>query len=136
MSKKKRESDNPQLDMTPMIDVVFQLLIFFVVTLKQSDILAQLDVSRPAPDLKQPEKKPELLEILVYNTKLGGEGVSMQQMKISYKTLESQLAKTAAINKNVSVVVKCTMDSSHSTLIRVLDLCSKVGLKNISVFSM
>ena len=39
-----------------MIDVVFQLLIFFVVTLKQEDILAKLMASRPAPD---PNAKPE-----------------------------------------------------------------------------
>ena len=137
MGKKKREVDSPQLDMTPMIDVVFQLLIFFIVTLKQTDILSQLDVTRPAPQPPTNEKPPELLEVTVYNEKkLGGEGVSMQQTKISYATLESQLAKTARINSTVSVVIKCTMDSSHSNLIRVLDICSKVGLKNISVFSM
>ena len=33
--RKQNKGESPKLDMTPMIDVVFQLLIFFVVTLKQ-----------------------------------------------------------------------------------------------------
>jgi biopolymer transport protein ExbD len=37
--RKRNKGETPKLDMTPMIDVVFQLLIFFVVTLKQEDIL-------------------------------------------------------------------------------------------------
>jgi len=53
MAKKRKgrnKGDAAKLEMTPMIDVVFQLLIFFIVTLKQEDILSHLDVSRPAPD--------------------------------------------------------------------------------------
>ena len=34
----RKPQDNPQLDMTPMIDVVFELIIFFVVTIKQEDM--------------------------------------------------------------------------------------------------
>lgn len=41
--------DVSRLEMTPMIDVVFQLLIFFLVTLRQEDILAQLQAMRPSP---------------------------------------------------------------------------------------
>jgi biopolymer transport protein ExbD len=35
--RKRNKGESPKLDMTPMIDVVFQLLIFFVVTLKQEE---------------------------------------------------------------------------------------------------
>ena len=45
-SKVKKTREDPKLEMTPMIDVVFQLLIFFIVTLQQEDILAHLDVLR------------------------------------------------------------------------------------------
>ena len=52
MAKKSRRKPggNVALEMTPMIDVVFQLLIFFIVTLKQEDIMANLEALRPAPD--------------------------------------------------------------------------------------
>jgi biopolymer transport protein ExbD len=52
--------------MTPMIDVVFQLLIFFVVTLKQEDILSKLSAARPAPDPNaNPQKQPDPTTIIV-----------------------------------------------------------------------
>ena len=54
--KTRNKGEAAKLEMTPMIDVVFQLLIFFIVTLKQEDILSHLDVSRPAPD---PDTTPE-----------------------------------------------------------------------------
>ena len=47
---KRKEQDDPKLDMTPMIDVVFQLMIFFVVTLKQEDIYSMLLANAPAPN--------------------------------------------------------------------------------------
>lgn len=49
IQSKRKEQDDPKLDMTPMIDVVFQLMIFFVVTLKQEDIYSMLLANAPAP---------------------------------------------------------------------------------------
>jgi len=135
----KKPVENPKLEMTPMIDVVFQLLIFFIVTLKQEDILSHLDVSRPAPDqtVNQDEQIDDMLQITVYNERrLGGHGVSVQGRQISLDTLEKRLERLASISRRLSIIVKCTGDSYHSNLVKVLDLCSKVGLENISVFSM
>jgi len=136
--KRKKEGDRPQLEMTPMIDVVFQLLIFFIVTLKQEDIFAHLDVNRPAPaPHAKLEEKPDLLEILVYNERrLGGEGFSMQGRKVSIKSLEKHLSRVASFSKDISVVIKCTGDSPHVNLVKVLDACANAELKNLSVFSM
>ena len=67
MAKKKErvKSEGVALDMTPMIDVVFQLIIFFVVTLKQEDILSHLDAMAPSPDSKAaPAEKIEMLTIV------------------------------------------------------------------------
>ena len=66
MAKKKEKNRNKgdelQLEMTPMIDVVFQLLIFFIVTLNQPDILSTLD-SRSSDWGLQPD--PMKLDSLV-----------------------------------------------------------------------
>ena len=45
----RKPQENPQLDMTQMIDVVFELIIFFVVTIKQEDLFSKLNANRPAP---------------------------------------------------------------------------------------
>ena len=138
MKKRERRTlDNPKLEMTPMIDCVFQLLIFFIITLKIEDILSHLDISRPAPDPQaRPEEKVDLLEIMVYNPKkLGGDGFSLKGRKVSAEELERQLSKLATYSKTVSVVIKCTGDSPHSNLIILLNICAKVGLTQLSVFS-
>ena len=130
--KKKNKGEAAKLEMTPMIDVVFQLLIFFIVTLKQEDILSHLDVSRPAPDptvIKEPDV--EMLTIMVYR-----DGYIMNGRRISRGVLDKRLTRIASFSKDVSVVIKCMPDSPHARLITLLDICAKTGLENLSVFSM
>ena len=55
----RKPQDNPQLDMTPMIDVVFELIIFFVVTIKQEDMFSKLNCNRPAPATGQATEKDD-----------------------------------------------------------------------------
>ena len=131
--KKKRVDSGAQLEMTPMIDVVFQLLIFFIVTLKQEDILSHLDISRPAPDPNAvPEEEvQDLLNIIVHKS-----GYVLQGKRVALSELDRQLGKLARISSDVSVVIKCTGDSPHSYLMKLLDVCAKSKLENISVFSM
>ena len=134
MRKRKRATgDAAQLEMTPMIDVVFQLLIFFIVTLKQEDILSHLDVSRPSPDpdAKQEEQFKDLLTITVhrYGYMLKGKVRTLTQ-------LDRDLTRLASFSKDVSVIIRCTADSQHERLVEVLNICAKVGLKKLSVFSM
>ena len=64
LKSKRKEQDDPKLDMTPMIDVVFQLMIFFVVTLKQEDIYSMLLANAPAPNNgKADETAPQPVKI-------------------------------------------------------------------------
>lgn len=48
----RRKTSEAKLEMSAMIDVVFLLLIFFVLTVKVEDTLASLNVSAPAPSRK------------------------------------------------------------------------------------
>jgi biopolymer transport protein ExbD len=129
--RERRKGETPQLEMTPMIDVVFQLLIFFIVTLKQEDIFAHLDVSRPKPDPETRQEIDDLLTILVYN-----EGYMLKGRRVSLQELDRQLTRIASYSRTVSVIIKCTGDSPHAYLVRLLDICAKCGLTNLSVFSM
>lgn len=129
--KERKPIENPQLNMTPMIDVVFQLMIFFLVTLKQNDILSHLDVNRPAAVTSPAPPDPDLLTILVYN-----DGFVLRGRRVDLKELDRQLSRIASFDKTVSVIIKCTGDSPHAFLVQLLDLCAKSKLTNLSVFSM
>lgn len=131
----RNKGEDLVLNMTPMIDVVFQLIIFFVVTVKPIDILAHLDVFRPAPD--QPKQKQEDIEMLDIQVFRGApDRVLLQGQVVTFDRLEKHLTKLAKYDLNQTIVIKCTEDSLHEKLVRVLDTCVKVGLTKLSVFTL
>jgi biopolymer transport protein ExbD len=130
--RKENKGETPKLDMTPMIDVVFQLLIFFVVTLKQEDILSKLSAARPAPDPKaRPEKQLETINIIV-----APQGFLLNGRPMRKEELDRQIGQFSAISKTAMIVVRCTADSPHAFLVQALDICNKHKMTNLSIFSM
>jgi len=130
--RKRNKGEAPKLDMTPMIDVVFQLLIFFVVTIRQEDILSQLTAARPAPDKNaNPEKQPDLLNIIV-----APQGFIFNGRSMTLNQLDRRLEQYSKLSKTSMIVVKCTADSPHGLLVQALDTCNKHGMTNLSIFSM
>jgi biopolymer transport protein ExbD len=130
--RKNNKGENPKLDMTPMIDVVFQLLIFFVVTLKQEDILSKLSAARPAPDPNaKPEQQPDPTTIIVYD-----QGFLFNGLPMRLEDLDRQVARVSRSSKTAMVLIKCTMTSPHKFLVQALDTCNKHGLQNLSILTM
>ncbi len=129
--RKENKGETPKLDMTPMIDVVFQLLIFFVVTLKQEDILSKLTAARPASDPKAtPEKQLETINIIV-----APQGFVFNGRPVRLNELDRQMERLAGFSKTSMVLIKCTADSPHAFLVQALDICNKHGMTNLSIFS-
>ena len=130
--RKKPEMAAGQLEMTPMIDVVFQLLIYFIVTIKPVDVVSNLDVFRPAPDSKADpsDKPPQLIRVGVYQ-----DGYTINDNPISLDGLDTAFARMASIDAGQTVMITVSAVSEHGKLIRALDLCAKNGLKSLSVVS-
>ncbi len=129
---KKKDEKTVEIPMTPMIDVVFQLLIYFIVTIKPIDVVAHLDVNRPSPDerAKPDTPPPKLLTIAIY-----ANGYTLNEKQVTPASLEKLLEKLAALNKEQTVLIQATALSPHHRLVKVLNLCNKNGLKNLSVVS-
>ena len=134
MARKRRGIDAPEgeLEMTPMIDVVFQLLIYFIVTIKPVDVVTNLDVFRPAPNPNQPPdtKPPNLLRIGVYQ-----DGYTLNDNPVSLDAMDSALARIARIDAGQTIMITVSAFSDHGALVRALDLCAKNGLRSLSVVS-
>ncbi len=121
-----------ELNMTAMIDVVFQLLIFFLVTQKPIDTMANLDVFRPSPEKKQEQMQtpPKMIRIQIY-----ADGFTINDRPVGLTELDRLLARLAGIDRNQTIMIMCAALSKHEDLVRVLDLCAKTGLVNLSVIS-
>ncbi len=134
----RKPQENPALDMTPMIDVVFELIIFFVVTIKQEDTLSKLNANRPAPSTGASSSNESdttvTIEIgrghdanglLVYNKR-----------EVRRAELDQNLREVARTSTKTPIIIKCTMDSPHKALVDALDICYKNNLFSVSIFSM
>jgi biopolymer transport protein ExbD len=127
---KKKMAECPKLDMTPMIDVVFQLLIFFVVTLKQEDIFSKLVADRPTVPKDTIDPVP-LQDIVV-----SAQGFTFGGRMMRLEELDKVLQQRSKYSKNAMLVIKCTKDSPHAFLVQALDACNKHELGNLSILSL
>ncbi len=130
--KRKKPTELPaELPLTPMIDVVFQLLIYFIVTIKPIDIFAHLEVSRPSPeDRKERAEIPNLIRVNIFK-----EGYTFNDRPVTTTELERLLSRAASLDKTQHLLIMASSASEHSQLIAVLDLCAKYELTKLSVIS-
>ena len=125
-------NEETEVSMTPMIDVVFQLLIYFLVTFSTADVLAHLDISRPSPEAARQKAPPpaEMIRVAVLP-----EGFAINGRAVSGEELSNLLRRLAAVSTNQTVLVVADDQSLHGKLIKALDLCAQSGLTKISVMS-
>jgi biopolymer transport protein ExbD len=134
---KIREEVAMEAPMTPMIDVVFQLLIYFLVTFSTPDVLAHLDISRPAPDKSQTEQRtpPKMIRVNIFAEGGLENGYSLNGRTLSRTELASILERLSGFSKNQTVLITCAGGSEHAKLVGVLDVCAASGLNKLSVIS-
>jgi len=131
-ARKKTTGLYPRLDMTPMIDVVFQLLIFFVIAIKHEDILSKLTATRPA--IKTDDTTVREVELI--DIRVSSQGFVINGRPVSKAELDRRMEAFSIVSQSALVTIKCTADSPHAFLVQSLDICNKYGMTNLSIFSM
>jgi biopolymer transport protein ExbD len=121
---KRRESLG--LDLTPVIDVVFILLIFFIVTsvFKKDELALMLDL--PTSNAKEMEIQKEQVFIELSQNKLAIKGI-----EVSFESLEDNLK--AISNKEKPVIVRIDKKVEYERVVKVLDLLQKYDLSNLAL---
>ncbi len=125
-TSKRREIDS-DIDLTPMLDVVFILLIFFIVTtsfIKESGI----EVNRPSA---KTAKKQERASILVAITANGE--IWIQNRRIDVSSVRANMEKLHAESPEGTVVIQADSKSTTGLLVEVMDQIKLAGVKNISI---
>ena len=126
----KKNYPDAQLDMTPMIDVVFQLIIFFVVTAAMQDKAMETNVRMAMAPNGPTEEVKDPRTVLVDVTEDG----TIQIMKTRINegqlfTVLNNARKTAG--QSTPVVIRGDMATKHEAIKRVMDVCGKAGLWKI-----
>ena len=129
---KKPKNEDVSLDMTPMIDVVFQLIIFFVVTLKMTDdkdTSIKLADGRNGIVLTQDELPPSQLTIDV--AKSGR--VSMSNITMSDAMVVDAVKKRVrAYGTDFPCMIRADKETPHMHVAKVMNLCAAAGMWKVS----
>ena len=133
----RKPQENPALDMTPMIDVVFELIIFFVVTIKSEDLFSRLNANRPAPSSGSSSSESDTTVTIEVGRGRSADGVIVYNKREVKRTeLDTNLREVARTSKKTPIIVKCAEDSPHKALVDVLDICYRNELFSVSIFTL
>jgi biopolymer transport protein ExbD len=117
----------PGLDMAPLIDMVFILLIFFLVNtsyVKETGI----EVSRPTASTATVENKTAVLIAIDPQHR-----IFMEQREIDLRAVRANVERNLAENPEAAVIVVADKASSTGTAIQVMDGCRMAGANNVSL---
>jgi biopolymer transport protein ExbD len=130
MPLKVEAIDEPQLNLTPMIDVVFNLIIFFMVGTRFADIERQFDVQLPRVSAAQPlSSPPEEVVVNVY-----GDGrLVVNQAPLTPGELETLLREKQSRYADQAVLVRGEGAGSYQRVMDVLSICQKARISNLSL---
>lgn len=127
----KRKKDETNIDLTPMLDVVFILLIFFVVTasfLKENamDIEGQDPNNNPPPPSND-EPQNVLIQIDARNQ------IFLNQERVDISAVRARIASARAENPGASVIIRPDAQSSAEILVSAMNSAREAGVQTISV---
>jgi biopolymer transport protein ExbD len=117
------------MQLAPMIDIVFLLLIFFIVTWSYARFETELDISVPAAaDGKNPERSIGEIVVNVHNDGR----IVVEGRTISEDELLSTLTDVAKAYKDQAVILRGDKSTAFDHIVSVLNVCQKAGIWNVA----
>lgn len=128
----KRQGDREiSLDLTPLIDVVFLLLIFFMVTTSFTD-RTQLSIDLPEAHGEIQLQQPETLEVLINAN--GEYHVNGQRLiNDNFATLKSAISQQLEEFSSAIFIVTADGNAPHKAVVTAMDVAGQLGITHLSV---
>lgn len=126
-SRVTSSEEEADIDITPMLDVVFIMLIFFIVTstfVKESGI----DVNRPQAATAVKKAKANILIAIDAH-----DNIWIDRRQIDVRSVRPNIERLHAENPQGSVVIQADKDSRTNTLIQVMDAARQAGVYNVAI---
>ena len=119
--------EEAQIDLTPMLDVVFIMLIFFIVTasfIKEAGV----EVNRPEASTSNPVDNVNILVAISANNEIW-----MDQRRIDVRAVRANIERLHAENPKGAVVIQADNQSNTETVAAVLDAAREAGVYDVSL---
>lgn len=121
------EAEDSEVNLTPMLDVVFILLIFFIVT---ASFVKEAGIEVNKPDAQTAEKQ-ERANILVAIDRHNQ--VWVNRRRIDIRAVTANVQRLLAENPQSSVVIQADRKSENGVFVRVMDNIKLAGVDNIAI---
>lgn len=125
----RSSSEEPAVPMTPMLDVIFLLLIFFITTSVFARLENELSITVPTADSATAPKRT--LGELIVNLRADGTLI-VNQRPVSMNQLQMLLVRIAKQYPDQSVIIRGDRDSTLEYAVGILDVCARSGVWNVS----
>jgi biopolymer transport protein ExbD len=125
MEFKKKRKKSISLDITPIVDTVFNLLIFFALSLNFTTA-SSLDVDLPKISTKQRSPARRIAIRINRNGDIFCNNILTGRAEL--------LAELTSLKKNdKSIIIQADRTVHHGTVVRVMDICKKTGFHRLSI---
>lgn len=125
--RRKRIREESNLDLTPMLDIVFIMLIFFIVTtsfIKESGI----EVNRPNAETAEGDQKGNILVAISENNE-----IFIDRRKVDLRAIRPNIIRLKAENPEGSVIIQADKASQTGLLVEAMDQIRLAGVQEISI---
>jgi len=126
-----RRAESVDINLTPLIDVVFLLLIFFMVTTtfdRSSELKINLPQAAQAPEEQQVEKLELVIDASGNYFLNGNELVNTRP-----ETVRAALEQESAGHRDIPVIIRADASTPHQAVVTAMDAAQKVGLTRMSI---
>ncbi len=130
MNFRKSRAEEPEINLIPFIDVLLVVLIFLMLSTTYSKF-TELQVTLPSADAEQPRERPRTITVAVAaDGRYAVNGQSVDGRSVELLTLE--LARAAAGQHDMPVIVSADATSAHQSVINVMDAARRAGLSRLT----
>lgn len=127
MEFERRKKIEPKLEITPLVDVVFLLILFFMLT---ANFIMQPGIKIKLPEAKT-SKPQEQENIFVYVTPKGEIFLNNRNLKL--QNLFNELKKEIRLNKEKIVIIKADEKVNLGLVVKIFDISKLAGAKGITI---
>jgi len=121
------DEDEGSVDMTPMLDIVFIMLIFFIVTasfVKESG----MDVNRPPAATAELKERGNILVAIT-----AGDDIWVDKRQVDPRALRANIERLHAENPQGTVVIQADEASTNGLLVKVMDAARLAGVTDVAI---
>jgi len=132
MQLRPKKSEDPEISLTSLIDVVFLLLIFFMIsTTFERQAVLKVDLPE-AKNVSTPEDQPDSFELVI---DVNGQFYLNDRQLVDGQpsTLEAAFLEAAGEDRTVPIVLRADAQTPHHFVVTAMDVTAQMGFKRLSI---